>query len=87
MNVLIVYPNGNALNPHSGAETRIWNLNYALTNLNFEVLVLHSLNSKGFEDNGIKYFEASDEKELDDIMPRMPHDRNKVRFFESKIRI
>ncbi|MFX0186807.1 MAG: glycosyltransferase [Candidatus Hodarchaeota archaeon] len=54
MNVLIIYPNGNALNPHSGAETRIWTLNYALINRNFEVLVLHSLNSKGFEDNELK---------------------------------
>ena len=30
MNILIIYPHGNALNPHSGAETRIWNLNKVL---------------------------------------------------------
>ena len=54
MNVLIVYAHGNALNPHSGAETRIWNLNYALTNRKFNVSILHSFRSKGFEDNDLK---------------------------------
>jgi len=54
MNILVIYPNGNALNPHSGAETRFWNLNYALTNLKFNVTVLHSINSKGFEDETLK---------------------------------
>ncbi|MFX1277507.1 MAG: glycosyltransferase family 4 protein [Promethearchaeota archaeon] len=54
MNILVIYPNGNALNPHSGAETRFWNLVSALTSLNFRVTVLHSLESKGFEDNELK---------------------------------
>ncbi len=54
MNILVIYTNGNALNPHSGAETRFWNLNNALTNLNFNVTVLHSINSKGFEDKELK---------------------------------
>jgi len=54
MNILIIYPHGNALNPHSGAETRIWNLNYALTNSKFNVSILHSKNSLGFEDNELK---------------------------------
>lgn len=54
MNVLVIYPNGNALNPHSGAETRIWNLNYALTNREFNVSVLHSVKSIGFENKDLK---------------------------------
>lgn len=54
MNILIIYPHGNALNPHSGAETRIWNLNHALTNRNFNVSILHSIRSIGFEDRALK---------------------------------
>ena len=54
MNILIVYPHGNALNPHSGAETRIWNLVKILVKNNFNVSVLHSKNSKGFEDIKLK---------------------------------
>ena len=54
MNILVVFPNGNALKPHSGAETRYWNLNNALTNLNYNVSVLHSIRSKGFEDLELK---------------------------------
>ena len=54
MNILVAFPHGNALNPHSGAETRYWNLNYALNNLNYNVSVLHSIKSKGFEDNELR---------------------------------
>lgn len=54
MNILVVFPHGNALNPHSGAETRYWNLNSALNNLNYNVTVLHSIRSLGFEDLKLK---------------------------------
>lgn len=54
MNILIVYPHGNALNPHSGAETRIWNLNSSLVNQDFNVSILHSTKSIGFEDKHLK---------------------------------
>ncbi len=54
MNILIVYPHGNALNPHSGAETRIWNNIKILTNYNFKVVILHSQNSEEFEDIDLK---------------------------------
>jgi hypothetical protein len=54
MNVLVIYPHGNALNPQTGAESRIWMLNYALTNHNFNVTILHSINSIGHEDTNLK---------------------------------
>ncbi|MHA1440151.1 MAG: glycosyltransferase [Promethearchaeota archaeon] len=54
MNVLVIYPKGNALNPHSGAETRIWNLISFLVNRNFNVSILHSIKSKGYEDERLK---------------------------------
>ena len=54
MSILIIYPHGNALNPHSGAETRIWNLNSLLSNFKFNISILHSKDSIGFEDDSIK---------------------------------
>ncbi|MFX1257030.1 MAG: glycosyltransferase family 4 protein [Promethearchaeota archaeon] len=54
MKILIIYPHGNALNPHSGAEVRIWNLITALTNQKINISVLHSNKSKGFEDKNLK---------------------------------
>lgn len=54
MSILIVYPNGNALNTRTGAETRIWSLNSCLVENNFNVSILHSINSKGFEDEQLK---------------------------------
>ena len=53
MNVLVVFPNGNILNPHSGLQTRFWNINNALVN-HYNVTILHSIKSKGFEDNELK---------------------------------
>ncbi|MHA1233315.1 MAG: hypothetical protein ACTSPQ_22050, partial [Candidatus Helarchaeota archaeon] len=50
MKVLIIYPHGNALNPHSGAETRIWNLNSVLINKGIDLSILHSLESMNKED-------------------------------------
>ena len=50
MSILVVYPLGNALNPHSGAETRIWNLINSLINRNYNTTILHSHNSQGSED-------------------------------------
>ena len=54
MNILIIYPHGNALNPHSGAETRIWNLISILVKNQFNVFILHSIYSKGNEDKQLK---------------------------------
>lgn len=54
MNILIIYPHGNALNPHSGAETRIWNLIDSLIRHNINVIILHSIKSKGLEDGTLK---------------------------------
>lgn len=54
MNILIVYPHGNALTCHSGAETRIYNIIDSLINNNFDVLILHSIKSIGFEDKDLK---------------------------------
>jgi len=54
MNVLIVYPHGNALNACSGGDMRVWVQNYCLVKNNFNVSILHSLNSKGSEDEQLK---------------------------------
>jgi len=54
MNVLVIYPHGNALNPQAGAESRIWMLNHALANHNFNVSILHSMRSIGHEDYELK---------------------------------
>ena len=54
MNILVIYPHGNALNPVSGAETRIWNFISSLIKLNFNVSILHSIKSKGLEDPKLK---------------------------------
>ncbi|MHA1284738.1 MAG: glycosyltransferase [Promethearchaeota archaeon] len=54
MNILIIYPHGNALNPHSGAETRIWNLNSILINYNVNLSIFHSIESKNKEDIRLK---------------------------------
>ena len=54
MNVLVVYPHGNALNPYSGAETRIWNLNNSLVKNNINLIILHSIDSKGSEIEHLK---------------------------------
>jgi len=54
MKILIIYPHGNALNPISGAETRIWNLNRSLLNKFFDISILHSIKSKGLEDLDLK---------------------------------
>ena len=50
MNILIIYPHGNALNNRAGAETRAWNLVSWLVDNNFKVSVLHALKAKGEED-------------------------------------
>jgi len=54
MNVLVIYPHGNALNPQAGAESRIWMVNYALVKHNFNVSILHSIRSIGYEDPELK---------------------------------
>ncbi|MFX1502146.1 MAG: glycosyltransferase [Promethearchaeota archaeon] len=54
MNVLIVYPVGNALNPYAGLETRTWLINSALIKGDFNVSILHSIKSKGLEDEKLK---------------------------------
>ena len=54
MNILIIYPHGNALNNRAGAETRVWSLISWLVEDNFKVSVLHALKSKGEEDLELK---------------------------------
>ncbi|MFX1385401.1 MAG: glycosyltransferase family 4 protein, partial [Promethearchaeota archaeon] len=54
MNILIIFPTGNALNNRAGAETRIWALVSSLVDLNYDVSVLHSINSIGNEDTQLK---------------------------------
>lgn len=54
MNVLIIYPQGNALNTRGGAETRVWTLISGLLKLNFNISVLHSSDSIGYEDLELK---------------------------------
>ena len=54
MNVLIVYPHGNALNAISGGQSRIWIQNFCLVKNNFNVSVLHSINSKNSEDKQLR---------------------------------
>ena len=54
MNVLIIYPHGNALNPLAGAESRIWMINHALTNNDLNVSILHSYRALGNEDTELK---------------------------------
>ena len=54
MNVLVVKPTGNALNPFAGAETRIWIINSAFIKHNFKLSILHSIKSRGFEDEYLK---------------------------------
>ncbi len=53
-NVLVIFPHGNALFPHSGCETRTWNLNSSLITNNINLSVLHSLRSKNHEDMELK---------------------------------
>jgi len=54
MNILIIYPHGNALNPHSGGESRIWNLNRFLIANKHDISILHSIKSIGSEDLKVK---------------------------------
>ena len=54
MSVLVIKPTGNALNPFAGAETRIWILNSALVKKKFQLSILHSINSLGFEDKNLR---------------------------------
>lgn len=54
MNILIIYPHGNALNPLAGAETRIWNVINSLVRNKFNVFILHSINSRGSEDSNLR---------------------------------
>jgi len=54
MNVLIIYPHGNALNPLAGAESRIWMINHALTKTDLNVSILHSYRAINNEDPELK---------------------------------
>ena len=54
MNFLLIFPHRNALNPISGDTTRSWNLVHALINNNFNISILHSIDSKGLEDKKLK---------------------------------
>lgn len=54
MRFLLVFPHRNALNPTSGDTTRSWNLVHSLIKNNFDVTILHSINSKGLEDKKLK---------------------------------
>ncbi len=54
MKVLIIYPHGNALSTRAGSETRVWNIVSCLVKNNFDVFILHSINSKGLEDPYLK---------------------------------
>ncbi len=54
MDVLVVFPHGNALKVTSGVTTRVWSLIKALTDNEIKVTILHSINSKGFEDIELK---------------------------------
>ena len=54
MNVLIIYPHGNALNTNTGSGTRVWNIINALIKHKNNVFILHSLNSIGNEDESLR---------------------------------
>lgn len=54
MNILIIFPSGNALYPHSGTETRIWNIISLLTENGFNISIIHSLDSLRLEDENLK---------------------------------
>ena len=54
MNILIIFPHKNALNPTSGATTRSWSIAQSLTKNNFKISILHSLKTKGLEDRSLK---------------------------------
>ena len=54
MRFLLVFPHRNALNPTSGDTTRSWNLVHSLIKNDFNVSILHSINSKGLEDKKLK---------------------------------
>ena len=54
MNILVVFPHGNALNVTSGVTTRVWSLVKTLIDNKVNVTILHSFNSKGFEDFDLK---------------------------------
>jgi len=54
MNILIVYPHNNALNPRAGVDTRTWNLVSILLKNEHEVTILHSISARGDEDKVLK---------------------------------
>jgi len=54
MNIFIIYPHGNALNPRCGAETRMWNIISSLINHNFDISILQSEKTKDFENKTLK---------------------------------
>ena len=54
MKILLYFPHRNALNPISGDTTRSWNLVHSLINNNFEISIIHSIQSIGFEDKKLK---------------------------------
>ncbi len=54
MKILLIYPNGNALNNHSGAGVRAYSIIENLIKHNMDVYVLHSLDSKGHENLKLK---------------------------------
>lgn len=52
--ILIVYPHGNALNPRSGGDMRVWIQNYFLIENDFPLLILHSKEALNNEDTRLK---------------------------------
>ena len=52
--ILIIYPQGNALNMRGGVEARIWNVISSLISNDFNVSILHAKKSKGHEDKQLK---------------------------------
>ena len=54
MNILVVFPHGNALKVTSGVTTRVWSLIKTLIDNGVNVTILHSFNSKGSEDFSLR---------------------------------
>jgi len=54
MNILIVYPHCNALNACSRGDSRVGVQNYCLVKNKFNVSIIHSISSKGSEDEQLK---------------------------------
>jgi glycosyltransferase involved in cell wall biosynthesis len=54
MNILLVYPHNNALNPRAGVDTRTWNLVSILLKNDYNISILHSVSARGNEDEALK---------------------------------